>query len=138
MKGDVCSFPGEPGIPEENETESMSYSEEISESESINVSEEPSELLTSEPTNSENNEHDKKKKKKLSTGAIIGIVLGCLAFLALLILLIVCCCKKHKNNNIATKDARNESSIGLKKTPSKKGYESVDNINDNEPSKLMV
>ena len=136
MKGDVCSFPGEPGIPEENETESMSYSEEISES--INVSEEPSEMLTSEPTNSDNNEHDKKKKKKLSTGAIIGIVLGCLAFLALLILLIVCCCKKHKNNNIATKDARNESSIGLKKTPSKKGYESVDNINDNEPSKLMV
>ena len=33
---------------------------------------------------------------------------------------------------------RKESSIGLNKTPSKKDYESVDNIKDDKPEKIMV
>ena len=150
MTGSVCSFPGEPGLPIESESESISESELISSSneeestlsESNNSEESFETSLSTESENTDNddnNKHDKKKKKKLSTGAIIGIVLGCLAFLALLILLIVCCCKKHKNNdNIETKDERKESSIALKKTPSKKDYESVDNIKDDKPEKIMV
>lgn len=148
MQGYDCSFPGEPGLPTESET--MSYSDEISETEDISGTEEISQsadasLVASEmPTESSSadsgivDNDDHKKKKKLSTGAIIGIVLGCLAFLALLLLLIICCCKKHRHNKLETKGDKKESSIALKKTSSKKGYESVDNLKDQQPEKLMV
>ena len=76
-----------------------------------------------------NDDKDKKKKKKLSNGAIAGIVIGCVAAVALVVLAVVLCMrKKKKDDAISDKGSKRDSSIDLKKTPSKKGYDSIDNI----------
>ncbi|KAK4369781.1 hypothetical protein RND71_009256 [Anisodus tanguticus] len=46
------------------------------------------------------------KKKKLSSGAIVGIVIGCVVGLVLLLLLLfLCCCRKKSGNNQETRSA---------------------------------
>ena len=47
----------------------------------------------------DSNGKENKKKKKLSAGAIAGIVIGCVAFVAIIVVIVVIVVKKKKVSN---------------------------------------